>query len=275
MAKKRADIYIVEKGITQSREKAQQLILDGAVLANGRPVGKPSSLIDEHSNIVLLDGKKTAYVSRGGLKLEKALKEFGVDVVDLNVIDIGASTGGFTDCLLKNGARHVTAVDVGYGQLAWSLRNDPRVTVMERTNIRNVSAEDFSELFDLATIDVSFISLDKILDVVVGLLKGDGEDGSAGSVVALVKPQFEAGRERVGKKGVVRDAGVHRDVLSEVWDAFERRELTVCGMTFSPIKGPEGNIEFLIYASRFSKCDKAVEKPDLIESVVRSAHKMT
>jgi 23S rRNA (cytidine1920-2'-O)/16S rRNA (cytidine1409-2'-O)-methyltransferase len=240
------------------------------------PVKKPASLVDEFYKISVIEDDGSSYVSRGGLKLEKALDVFGIDPNGMKVIDIGASTGGFTDCLLRRGARSVTAVDVGYGQLAWSLRNDPRVTVMERTNIRNVTPDDFDDdsdnLFDMAVIDVSFISLDKILDSVVRLL-ADGSSADTGSsndqlstqgvvmggcgrrpisntVVSLVKPQFEAGRERIGKKGVVREASVHRDILSEVWDAFERRGLCVMGLSYSPIKGPEGNIEFLIHARR-------------------------
>jgi 23S rRNA (cytidine1920-2'-O)/16S rRNA (cytidine1409-2'-O)-methyltransferase len=272
MVKRRADVQIVKAGAADSRERARQLIEQGIVLADGKPVAKPASMIDEHSHITIIEKESYSYVSRGGLKLEKALSEFGVDPSDMNVIDIGASTGGFTDCLLRHGAKAVTAVDVGYGQLAWSLRNDPRVTVMERTNIRNVKADDFKERFDLATVDVSFISLEKILDAVVALI------APSGSIIALVKPQFEAGRERVGKKGVVRDAAIHRDVLSAVWDAFERRGLRVRGLSYSPIKGPEGNIEFLIYAARVvvggsAKTDDAI-KNALIESVVDDAHRM-
>lgn len=272
MAKKRIDVCLVERKLTESREKAQSLVEQGKVLVNGMPVKKPASLVDEFCKISVIEDDGSSYVSRGGFKLEKALDVFGIDPNGMRVIDIGASTGGFTDCLLRRGARSVAAVDVGYGQLAWSLRNDPRVTVMERTNIRNVSPDDFDDLFDMAVIDVSFISLDKILDAVVRLLAG-GSSADTGSqndqlstlravtdccerapisntVISLIKPQFEAGRERIGKKGVVREASVHRDILSEVWDAFERRGLCVMGLSYSPIKGPEGNIEFLIHAKR-------------------------
>lgn len=264
MAKKRADIYLVEAGVVESREQARRLINEGKVFAGGKPVSKPASLIERGSHITVLE--PTSYVSRGGLKLEKALHLFGVNPEGKFCIDVGASTGGFTDCMLRHGARKVVAIDVGYGQLAWSLRQNPKVVVMERTNIRYVSAEDLEEPADLVTVDVSFISLDKILDSVLSLMKPEGE------LISLVKPQFEAGRERIGKKGVVKDPEVHRDILTHTWDLFVQNGLRVKGLTYSPIKGPEGNIEFLIYASQVGIGIPEEDKAGIIDSVVEKAH---
>ncbi len=265
MVKKRADAYLAETGIASSREQAHRLIEEGKVFANGKPVAKPASLIEAGSHITLLE--KSSYVSRGGLKLEKALHVFGINPERKVGIDVGASTGGFTDCLLKHGARQVVAIDVGYGQLAWPLRHDPRVVVMERTNIRYVKPEDLPNLADIITIDVSFISLTKVHESVARLLKPDGV------IIALVKPQFEAGRERVGKKGVVKDPEVHKDILRHIWDFYERSGMFVRGLTFSPIKGPEGNIEFLMYISRQDSAALGTEKEEMISKIVEEAHR--
>lgn len=263
MAKKRADVYLTETGIAGSREQARRLISEGKVLADGKPVSKPASLIDEHSHITVME--EPSYVSRGAYKLEKALDAFGVDPAGKLAVDVGASTGGFTDLLIRLGAEKVVAIDVGYGQLAWSLRQDPRVVVMERTNIRNVKPEDLPALADLITIDVSFISLEKIHEAVVGLLKPYGE------IIALIKPQFEAGRERVGKKGVVKDPEVHRDVLKSLWEFYEANGMFIKGLTYSPIKGPEGNIEFLMYLTRFNS-GALKDKDEVIDRIVKEAH---
>lgn len=266
MGRKRADIYLVESGLVESREQAQRLIAARKVYVDARPVEKPSSLVDEGGHITI--EPDDSYVSRGGLKLEKALQEFAIDVNGKLAIDVGSSTGGFTDCLLRNGAKHVVAIDVGYGQLAWTLREDPRVTVLERTNIRHVKPGDISYLADLITIDVSFISIQKIMSSVEALL------APGGSIVALVKPQFEAGRERVGKKGVVKDAAVHKDVLSETWDCFEGHGLGIKGLSFSPIKGPEGNLEFLIHVAGDGSPAGENEKKTTIDKVVGKAHEV-
>lgn len=263
MAKKRADVYLTETGIAGSREQARRLINEGKVLADGKPVGKPASLIDEHSHITVIE--EPSYVSRGAFKLEKAIDSFGVDPEGKLAVDVGASTGGFTDLLLRRGAEKVVAIDVGYGQLAWPLRQNPRVIVMERTNIRDVKPEDLPALADLVTIDVSFISIGKIHGAVADLLKPDGE------IIALIKPQFEAGRERVGKKGVVKDPEVHRDVIRRLWDFYEEHGMFIKGLTYSPIKGPEGNIEFLIYLSR-TNSSALKNKDEVIERVVKEAH---
>ena len=239
--KKRLDILLTEKGLASSREKAKAVIMAGIVYVDGKKEDKAGSLFEETANIEVR-GKTLPYVSRGGLKLEKAMKEFPVTLDGAVCMDVGASTGGFTDCMLQNGARKVFAVDVGHGQLDWKLRNDPRVVCMERTNIRYVTPEDIGgEELDFASIDVSFISLSKVLPPVYGMLKKDGQ------VVALIKPQFEAGRDKVGKKGVVRDKNVHISVIREVLEFASTDGFTVSGLTFSPVKGPEGNIEYLVW----------------------------
>ncbi|MCL6471971.1 MAG: TlyA family RNA methyltransferase [Firmicutes bacterium] len=263
--KKRADIYLTEVKAAESREQARRLIEEGRVFVNGKPISKPASLVEEGSHISVVE--KLPYVSRGGVKLEKAIHDFKIDVRGKTAIDIGASTGGFTDCLLKHGARHVTAIDVGYGQLAWQLRSDPRVTVLERTNIRYIDPALLPSLADLITIDVSFISLEKIHDSVSKLLKPTGE------LIALVKPQFEVGKERVGKKGVVRSAEAHKDVLKRIWEFYERQGMFIKGLTFSPIKGPEGNIEFLLYASRMNESTSLKDREAIIDEVVETAHR--
>lgn len=240
MAKMRLDQRFFELGFAESREKAKALIMAGQVYVNGQKESKPGAPVAEDAKIEFR-GEKLRYVSRGGLKLEKALAVFQIDPAGLDCIDCGASTGGFTDCLLQNGAKHVWAVDVGYGQLAWSLRQDERVTVMERTNARALSPEMFPVKMSLAVMDMSFISLKLVLPAVHSLL------GEGGQVACLVKPQFEAGREKVGKKGVVRDVGVHREVLENFLRDAAECGFGVRAMDFSPVRGPEGNIEYLAH----------------------------
>lgn len=236
--KERLDVLLVSLGLAESRAKAQATIMAGEVYVNGQKADKSGTEVDITSNIEVR-GSACPYVSRGGLKLEKALKNFGVDPTGYVCSDSGASTGGFTDCLLQQGASKVFAIDVGYGQLAWKIRNDPRVVVMERTNIRYVTLEDLGEPLDLSVIDVSFISLGLVLPVVKTLLKPTGQ------VLCLIKPQFEAGKDKVGKKGVVRDPAVHEEVLQNFISLAKSLDFTIRNLTFSPVKGPEGNIEFL------------------------------
>ncbi len=264
MAKQRLDILLVEKGLAGSRERAKRMIMAGEVLVDNQKVDKAGATVKAEAQIRLL-GSDIPYVSRGGLKLEKAMQEFGVQIAGKRCADIGASTGGFTDCMLQNGAVQVFAIDVGYGQLAWKLRTDERVVNMERTNIRNVTPEDIGSLLDFASIDVAFISLTKVLPVTHTLLTESGE------VVALIKPQFEAGRENVGKKGVVRDPQVHEDVITKV-TAFAR-ELGFCplALTYSPVKGPEGNIEYLIRLTKRTDGEDTVTS-EQITAVVEAAH---
>ena len=238
MSKKRLDVLVCERGLAESRQKAQALIMAGQIFVGGQKIDKAGFAVEESAEIEL-HGKALAYVSRGGLKLEKALQRFPLDLKGKICIDCGASTGGFTDCMLQNGAAKVYAVDVGYGQLAWSLRQDPRVICMERTNVRYLTAEQIAEPLDFGSVDVSFISLKLILPALRGLLKPQGQ------VVCLVKPQFEAGREKVGKKGVVRDPEVHLEVLEQFLIHASDAGFSVKDMDFSPIKGPEGNTEYL------------------------------
>ena len=240
--KERLDVLLVSLGLAESRAKAQATIMAGEVYVNGQKADKSGTEVDITSNIEVR-GSACPYVSRGGLKLEKALKNFGVDPTGYVCSDSGASTGGFTDCLLQQGASKVFAIDVGYGQLAWKIRNDPRVVVMERTNIRYVTPEDLGEMLDLSVIDVSFISLGLVLPVVKSLLKPTGQ------VLCLIKPQFEAGKDKVGKKGVVRDPAVHEEVLQNFISLAKSLDFTIRNLTFSPVKGPEGNIEFLAHLS--------------------------
>lgn len=240
MAKKRLDVLLVEQGLAESRQKAQAVIMAGQVYAGERRCDKAGQALDE-GTVLEVRGQAMPYVSRGGLKLEKAMKSFPITLEGKIAADIGASTGGFTDCMLKNGAARVYAVDVGYGQLAWAIRNDPRVVCLERTNARYLTAEQIPEPLDFASIDVSFISLGLILPALRPLLKDGGE------VAALVKPQFEAGREKVGKKGVVRDPAVHLEVLEQFLRHAAQSDFSVKGLDFSPIRGPEGNIEYLGY----------------------------
>lgn len=242
--KKRLDVLLFEKGLVPSRERAKTTIMAGIVYVNNQKADKAGMTVPEDAEIEIR-GKTNAFVSRGGLKIEKALRHFEIDPMGLCVIDVGASTGGFTDCLLKKGARKVFAIDVGYGQLAWTLRNDPRVVCMERTNIRYVEPKHLDgEIPDLCVIDVSFISLKLVLPVVAHLLSEQGR------VACLIKPQFEAGKGKVGKKGVVREASIHREVLDAFLENAHQAGFHVYDITFSPIKGPEGNIEFLGYLGK-------------------------
>jgi 23S rRNA (cytidine1920-2'-O)/16S rRNA (cytidine1409-2'-O)-methyltransferase len=237
-SKERLDVYLTENGHAETRAKAQALIMAGLVYVDGQKADKPGIALREDQTVEVR-GVACPYVSRGGLKLEKALRDFGVDVHGFVCSDSGASTGGFTDCLLQQGAAKVFAIDVGYGQLAWKIRTDPRVVCMERTNIRNVTPETLGEPLDLSVVDVSFISLKLVLPVIFSLLKPEGQ------VLCLIKPQFEAGKEKVGKKGVVRDPAVHQEVLEAFLQTAQEIGFTVKNLTFSPVKGPEGNIEFL------------------------------
>lgn len=260
--KKRADVILVEKGLVDSREKAKRVIMEGLVFVGSKRIDKPGDKLDEDIEIIIKENPLT-YVSRGGLKLEKAIDIFNIDLENKVAMDIGASTGGFTDCMLQNGVSKVFAVDVGYGQLDWRLRNDPRVIVMERTNIRNVSLDDIGEKIDFISIDVSFISLRLVLPVAKSLLKEDGE------VVALIKPQFEAGREKVGKKGIVREKNTHCEVIESVINFSRELELGVSGLSYSPITGATGNIEFLIYLKNNS--EKTIENKEILR-IVNEAH---
>lgn len=238
----RLDVLLVEKNLCETRSKAQASIMAGEVFVNQQKVDKPGTVVDVNATIEVR-GNPCPYVSRGGLKLEKALRDFGVDPTGFVCSDSGASTGGFTDCLLQQGAKKVFAIDVGYGQLAWKIRNDPRVVCMERTNIRYVTPEDIGEALDLSVVDVSFISLKIVLPAIKALLKPTGQ------VLCLIKPQFEAGKELVGKKGVVRDPAVHIQVLENFLALANDLAFTICNLTYSPVKGPEGNIEFLAHLS--------------------------
>ena len=240
MEKKRVDKVLVERGLTPSREKARALILAGDVIVNDQRIDKAGLLIGE-SDAVRIRGGGSSYVSRGGLKLEKALETFGIDPAGQIALDVGASTGGFTHCLLEHHATQVYALDVGYGQLAWSMRQDPRVVILERTNIRHVTAADFPTLFDLITIDVSFISLVHVLPVIKSLLRQEGH------VAALIKPQFEVGKGQVGKKGVVRDPVQHREVVEKIKHFATGIGLKPLAVVESPILGPKGNKEFLMH----------------------------
>ena len=242
-AKTRLDVLLVERGFVESRQKAQAVIMAGSVFVAGQRVDKPGTAVANEAEIEVR-GHVLRYVSRGGLKLEKAMATFPVQLEGAICGDIGASTGGFTDCMLQNGASKVYAVDVGYGQLAWKLREDPRVVCMERTNARFLDHEQVPDELDFASIDVSFISLKLILPAVCGILKDKGH------VACLVKPQFEAGREKVGKKGVVRDPAVHLEVLENFLIHAKESGFTVLGLTYSPIRGPEGNIEYLGYLEK-------------------------
>ena len=252
--KKRLDVLMVERRLADSREKAKAIIMAGQVFVNGEREDKAGTTFEETKAQIEIKGKTLKYVSRGGLKLEKAMDVFGVDVKDKVCMDIGSSTGGFTDCMLQNGARKVYAVDVGHGQLDWKLRNDPRVVCMERTNIRYVQPEDIGEPIAFASVDVSFISLTKVLPVARTLLTENGQ------MVCLIKPQFEAGREKVGKKGVVRDKAVHVEVIRMIMDHVTQQHFASRGLSFSPIKGPEGNIEYLIYIEKYPE-DTALPDP--------------
>lgn len=242
--KERLDVLLVKQGLAGSREKAKAVIMAGDVFVQGQREDKAGAMFDESKVQITVKGSSLKYVSRGGLKLEKAMECFPISLAGKVCMDIGASTGGFTDCMLQNGAVKVYSVDVGHGQLAWKLRNDERVVCMEKTNFRYMTRSDIADDLDFASVDVSFISLTKILVPARKLLKQGGQ------MVCLIKPQFEAGREKVGKKGVVREPFVHREVIEKVMDFAELAGFAVLGLTFSPIKGPEGNIEYLIYLQK-------------------------
>ena len=262
--KERIDCALVNRGMAESREKAKALIMAGIVFVNNQKCDKAGDTVKPEDKIEIR-GEKLKYVSRGGLKLEKAMTSFGIDLNNMICADIGASTGGFTDCMLQNGAEKVYAIDVGYGQLAWKLRTDKRVVNLERTNFRYVTNNQVPEELDFASVDVSFISLSLILPVLYKLMKPFGR------AVCLIKPQFEAGREKVGKKGVVRDEKVHKEVIDKIIGVANQNGYSVLGLDFSPIKGPEGNIEYLCY----------LEKGDTVknffsvdtDSVVEASHK--
>lgn len=242
--KERLDVLLVKQGLAESREKAKAIIMSGNVFVDGQREDKAGSTFDEEKVEITVKGNTLKYVSRGGLKLEKAIDHFGVNVQDAVCMDIGASTGGFTDCMLQNGAKKVYSVDVGHGQLAWKLRNDERVVCMEKTNFRYLTREDIEDDLDFASVDVSFISLTKILLPARNLLKDNGK------MVCLIKPQFEAGKEKVGKKGVVRDEKVHVEVIEKIFDFIDVLGFKYLALDYSPIKGPEGNIEYLIYIEK-------------------------
>lgn len=246
--KKRLDVLLTEQGYCDSRSKAQAIIMAGLVYVEGQKADKPGVSYEDTVSIEVR-GETCPYVSRGGLKLEKALRDFGVKPDGFVCSDSGASTGGFTDCLLQQGARKVFAIDVGYGQLDWKIRSDPRVVVMERTNIRYVTPQDLGEPLDLSVIDVSFIGLEIVLPTIKTLLKPE-----AGQVLCLIKPQFEAGKENVGKKGVVRDPAIHKLVLDNFVNLASNLGFTILGLTYSPVKGPEGNIEFLAHLTLADRC---------------------
>lgn len=263
--KERLDVVLVERGFFDTREKAKKNIMAGLVFVNNNRVDKCGEKISKDA-VIDVKGEAIPYVSRGGLKLEKAINEFDLKLSDKISMDVGASTGGFTDCMLQNGAKKVFAIDVGYGQFAWKLRTDERVVCMERTNIRYVKEEDLGNLIDFSSIDVSFISLRLVLPVVKSLLSTEGE------IVALIKPQFEAGREKVGKKGVVRDPLVHKEVISTIIFFANSIGLYLKGLTFSPIKGPEGNIEYLAYFINKEEAIDPEEINKLIEIIVDRSH---
>ena len=260
--KKRLDLLMVERALAPSREKAKAYIMSGDVYVDGQKEDKAGTMFKETVKIEVR-GNTLPYVSRGGLKLEKAMNNFGVSLDGKVCMDVGASTGGFTDCMLQNGAVKVYSIDVGYGQLDWKLRNDPRVVCMEKTNIRYVLPENLQEPAQFSSIDVSFISLTKVLLPVRNLLTDDGE------IVCLIKPQFEAGREKVGKKGVVRDSAVHKEVIEKIRNFVLEQGFSVIDITFSPVKGPEGNIEYLIYI-RKSEHPEDMSHMDISSLVVQS-----
>ena len=257
----RADVRLVELGLAPSREKARTLIMAGEVFIDTLRIDKPGTAVPEDA---LLTVKEQAipFVSRGGLKLDKAVRKYGLDFTDMVTMDVGASTGGFTDCMLQNGAAKVYAVDVGTNQLAWKLRTDPRVVCLEKTNARTLTAEQVPDPLDFASIDVSFISLKLIFPALYPLLRQGGE------IACLIKPQFEAGREKVGKKGVIRDAAVHLEVLEHFLEHAKENNFTILGITYSPIRGPEGNIEYLGYLRKSEEQDADID----LRAVVTASH---
>lgn len=261
--KERLDVLLVSRGLVASRERAKASIMAGLVYVDSQKVDKAGTLVPVTADITVR-GDSIGYVSRGGLKLKKALASFSLDLQGKVMADIGASTGGFTDCALQNGAKRVYAIDVGYGQLAWSLRTDDRVINMERTNIRHVTVESLGEVLDFVSIDVAFISLAKVLPVVKSLL------APGGTVVALIKPQFEAGREKVGKKGVVKDPLVHKSVIKKVLDEAQELGLYPVNLTYSPVKGPEGNIEYLVLLT--NQATQETITHSIVDEIVEESH---
>lgn len=265
MEKERLDQYLVKEGLAPSREKGRALIMAGQVFVNEVRIDKPGTSI-KLGDKVEIKGQTLPYVSRGGLKLEKAIKTFQLDIHGKVLLDIGASTGGFTDCALQNGASLVYAVDVGYGQLDWKLRSDERVVVIERKNARYLTSEDIPEPVDIVTIDVSFISLEKVFPSILPLLKDEGE------IISLIKPQFEAGRDKVGKKGVVKDLQVHKDVIWRIVTFAKENGFKPLGLQFSPITGPNGNIEFLLWSKKTAENIETIITIDNITEIVQEAH---
>lgn len=263
--KERLDVLLVKRNLAESREKAKAIIMSGNVFVNGQREDKAGTTFDTEKNRIEIEikGNTLPYVSRGGLKLEKAMNQFDVTVDGKVCMDIGASTGGFTDCMLQNGAVKVFAVDVGHGQLAWKLRQDERVVCMEKTNIKYVTLDDIGEPLDFASVDVSFISLTKVLLPAYRMLKEGGE------MVCLIKPQFEAGREKVGKKGVVRDKAVHREVIEMVISFVLANGFRVLNLDYSPVKGPEGNIEYLLHIKKAEPMEYSMEN---VKKIVDAAH---
>lgn len=265
--KERLDVLLVQQGLANSRELAKAYIMAGNVYVDGQKEDKAGTKVAVTAKLEVKDNQMK-YVSRGGYKLEKAMDVFGIRLDGKICLDIGASTGGFTDCMLQNGASKVYAIDVGYGQFAWKLRNDERVVCLEKTNVRYVTHEQVPDEGDFASIDVSFISLTKVLPAVLGVL------GEKGQLVCLIKPQFEAGREKVGKKGVVRDSSVHREVIEMIVEYVRTQSLGILGLDFSPIKGPEGNIEYLIYLDKSQSGMHEDEVQARVDTVVAQSHKI-
>lgn len=262
--KERLDNLLLQQGLSETREKAKALIMSGNVFVNGQREDKAGTMFSADKAKIEIHGNVLRYVSRGGLKLEKAMQVFPIKLEGLVCMDIGASTGGFTDCMLQNGATKVYAVDVGHGQLAWKLRNDERVICMEKTNFRYTVRSDIQDDLDFASVDVSFISLTKILEPAYNLLKDNAY------MVCLIKPQFEAGREKVGKKGVVRDPSVHEEVIKKVIEYAQNIHFVVCGLDYSPVKGPEGNIEYLVFIRKSQ--EETTFSEDTIQKTVKAAH---
>lgn len=265
--KERLDVLLVQQGLANSRDLAKAYIMAGNVYVDGQKEDKAGTKVAVTAKLEV-KGNQMKYVSRGGYKLEKAMDVFGIRLDGKICLDIGASTGGFTDCMLQNGASKVYAIDVGYGQFAWKLRNDERVVCLEKTNVRYVTHEQVPDEGDFASIDVSFISLTKVLPAVLGVL------GEKGQLVCLIKPQFEAGREKVGKKGVVRDSSVHREVIEMIVEYVRTQSLGILGLDFSPIKGPEGNIEYLIYLDKSRSGMHEDEVQARVDTVVAQSHKI-
>lgn len=264
--KERLDVLLVRQGLAESREKAKAVIMAGCVYVNDQKEDKAGAMFDETKVSLEVRGSTLRYVSRGGLKLEKAVEVFGIALDGKICMDIGASTGGFTDCMLQNGAKKVYSIDVGHGQLAWKLRNDERVVCMEKTNFRYMTPADIEEPIEFASVDVSFISLDKILGPAYQLLLPGAQ------MVCLIKPQFEAGKDKVGKKGVVRDPQVHREVIESVFAFTMANDFEILNLDFSPVRGPEGNIEYLMHLQKTAQDGQQTQYAALVQEVVARAH---